>query len=364
MNVRYKVAVVGAGMIANAGHIPAWKNLIDRAEIVGVSNRNLKRAQDTAERHGINKAFDTLENMLNDTSPDIVSVCTPNVSHTNIIRTCLEAGAHVVCEKPMTTSVHDAEVLYDFAEKRGLYLIAAQSSRFKAEMQAAHRIVSSGVLGDIYYAEAASFRRRGIPKWGRFHVAGESAGGPLFDLGVHILDALNWIMGNPTPISASGATYSKFGNKDEGLVTTLADSGAPVGVYDARPFQVEEFSVEDMGVGFLRYENGLTLSLRASWAANVPDGFAKTILMGTKAGLTFNPLTVIGSTGPYQSDTRPIVPADPDIPFYGHWKLTEHVLDLLDGKVEPVILPSQVVNVLKALTALYESADAGKEIRI
>ena len=360
----YKIAIVGTGMIANAAHLPAWKNLEERAEIVGVSNRNIRKARDTAARHGTSCALEKIEEMLSKTTPDIVAVCTPNVSHTPIIRTCLEAGCHVVCEKPMTTSADDAEDLFALADKRGLRLIASQSSRFKAEMQAAYAIVSSGMLGEIYYAEAASFRRRGIPTWGTFHVADESAGGPLFDLGVHILDAFNWIIGNPKPVSASGAIYTKFGNKEEEVVTTLADSGAPVGVYDPRPFDPKDFTVEDLGVGFLRYETGLTISLRASWAANVPDGFAKNIIMGTKAGLTFNPLTIIGATGPYQSDTTPIVPPDPDIPFYGHWKLAEHVLDLLDGKVEPIVRPAEVVNVTKALAALYESAEAGAEVRI
>ena len=359
-----KVAIVGSGMIANAGHIPAWKNLESKVEILGVQDRELEKAQNTAGRHGIAKSFGNLEEMLSEIEPDIVSVCTPNVSHASIAKTCLEAGAHVLCEKPLTTKVGDAKELYALAASRSLHLVAAQTYRFWAEIQAAYDIVQTGVLGEIYYAEVAVFRRRGIPKWGLFHIAEESAGGPLFDLGVHILDALNWIMGNPKAVAASGATYKKLGQVDETLVTSLADSGAPLGVFDPRPFDSKEFSVEDMGVGFIRYENGLTLMLRASWAANVPEGFGRTIIMGTKAGLALNPLAVIGSTGHYQSDTHPIVPPNPDIPFHGHWVLTEHMVKLVHGQEEVIVKPAEVINVLKALTALYESADSGREVII
>jgi predicted dehydrogenase len=119
-----------------------------------------------------------------------------------------------------------------------------------------------------------------------------------------------------------------------------------------------------MGVGFLRYETGLTMLLRASWAANVPEGFARTIIVGSRAGLAFSPLTLIGSTGRYQSDTRLNVPASPDIPFYGHWLLAEHMVRLIAGEEEAIVKADEVINVLKALTALYRSADTGREVII
>jgi predicted dehydrogenase len=359
-----RVAVVGTGMIANAAHIPAWTNLKGRVELIAVLDRNPVNAKNTAQRHSIPHACEDLKKMLEEHKPDIVSVCTPNVSHAGIVRTCLESGAHVLCEKPLTTSYQDAKMLYDLAETMGVHLVAAQTYRFNSQIEAAKSLTANGRLGDIYYAEAAAFRRRGIPKWGLFHVADESAGGPLFDLGVHVLDAMNWIMGNPKVISATGATYKNTGFRDEDLVTSLADSGAPVGLFDPRPYSPEEFTVEDMGVGFLRFDNRMTLSLRTSWAANVPEGFGRTIIMGTKAGMALDPLTLIGTTGRYQSDTVPIVPADPEIPFYGHWKITKHMVDLIEGKEEQIVRPAEVLNVLKALTALYESADTGREISI
>lgn len=231
-------------------------------------------------------------------------------------------------------------------------------------MQAAHDIVAAGRLGEIYYAEAAKFRRRGIPTWGSFHKADASAGGPLFDLGVHALDALVWIMGNPTIVAASGATYRKLGTRDDGLRRSLAESGAPAGVFDPQPFRPEEFSVEDMGVGFLRLADGGSICLRTSWAANIPDGFGRTAIAGTEAGLLLDPLTIVGSSDGYQSDTVVRVPPAPATPFYGHHGLAAHVLRLIAGDEQPIVRPEEVLNVLRALTALYASAKTGREVVI
>lgn len=359
-----RVAVAGTGMIADVAHIPAWKALGERAEIVGVFNRRRSRAEAVAAKHRVPRVYDDLASMLVDARPDVVSVCTPNVSHAPIVRACLEAGAHVVCEKPLTTTRADAAELYRLAETSSLQLVPAQTLRFAPEIEAAHRIASTGMLGEVYYAEAAALRRRGVPTWGTFHVAAESGGGPLFDLGVHALDAMLWIMGNPRIVSASGATYRKLAHRDEGLVTSLASSGAPAGVDDPRPFDPSDFDVEDLGSGFLRFENGATMVLRASWAANIPDGFARPVIVGTDAGMTLNPLSIVGRTGAYQSDTVPVVPDAPDIPFHGHHKLMQHVAALIEGDEQQIVHPAEVLNVLGALEALYASAVRGEEVRV
>jgi predicted dehydrogenase len=197
-------------MIANAGHIPAWRSLGEDAVVVAVHNRTLGKAERTASRHGIPKAYDDLAAMLGETKPDVVSVCTPNVSHDGIVRECLDAGCHVVCEKPLTTEYDSAVALFERAEAVGRKLVVAQTLRFTAQIRAAFDIASTGALGEVYYAEAGALRRRGIPTWGTFHIKEESGGGPLFDLGVHMLDSMLWIMGNPRVVSASGATYQKL----------------------------------------------------------------------------------------------------------------------------------------------------------
>ena len=360
----YRVALIGAGMIANAGHIPAWKNLAPQVEIVGVYNHHLERALNTARRHDIPHAYDDCARMLADLEPDIVSVTTPNAWHKPYVIQALRGGAHVFCDKPIATRYADALEMYRAAEETGRTLMVSQTSRFSNHAEAAYEMAASGQLGEIYYAECSALRRRGVPTWGRFHLKADSGGGPLFDIGVHTLDTLLWIMGNPAVIAASGACYTKLANRDEGLVTSLAESGAPVGVYDPRPFTPDEFDVEDLGIGFLRLETGATITLKASWAANVPPGTGGTLLLGVKGGLRLNPLTLITNLGRYQADVTPQVPPMPNIPFYGHWKAAAHLLRVLDGQEALRVQPAEVLNVLGALEALYRSAEQGREIRL
>lgn len=361
MASKVRAAVIGAGMIANAGHIPAWQHL-DEVEVVGVYNRHLARARDTAARHGIARAYDDCARMLEELQPDIVSICTPNVSHRAFALQAMRAGAHVLCEKPIAASYADAVAMYADAEETGRHLFVGQTGRFRSGAIAANAFAAAGELGQVYYAETASLRRRGVPTWGRFHMRAHSGGGPLYDIGVHALDILLWIMGNPRVVAASGATYTKLANRHEDLVTALADSGAPIGVHDPRPYSPGEFDVEDLGAGLLRLETGATICIRASWAANVADGTGETFVLGTTGGLHLYPLRLIKNLAGYQVEVTPKVPPDPDIPFYGHWRQAQHVVAVLAGREEPIVRRDEVLNVMRALDGLYRSASVGREV--
>lgn len=364
MQERLRVAIIGAGMIANAGHIPAWRALADEAEIVAIASRTLGHAEDTAARHAIPAAYDDYRQMLREVHPDVVSVCTPNAFHVEPAVAALEAGAHVLCEKPVATSLADATAMFDAAERAGRLLLVGQNARFAAVHQAARELVASGRLGTVYYAETAAMRRRGVPTWGVFHLSEYSGGGPVFDLGVHVLDALLWIMGNPRVTAVSATTYRMLANRDEGLVTSLSEAGAPMGVYNPRPFHPGEVDVEDMATAFLRLEGGAAVGLKVSWAANVPEALNDTILVGTEGGLRLRPPTLIAPVGRYLADAVLDVPSDPDAPFHGIWREVEHFVRAVRGEEELLVRRDEVLNVIGALEAIYTSAREGREVPV
>ncbi len=361
---RLKVGIIGTGMIATAGHIPAWKNLADDVEIVGVADLLEDRAKLIAETEGIPGAFGDWRKMLGQLDLDIVSVCTPNAYHKEQSIAALRAGAHVLCEKPIATSRADAVEMFAAAEAAGRTLMVSQTARFSPRSRAAKEICDAGKLGEMYYAETYFLRRRGVPKWGQFHMKEHSGGGPVYDLGVHAIDLLFWIMGNPAVLAVSGATFTKLGCRDEGLATSLADSGAPLGVLTPRPYDPGEFDVEDMAAGFIRLEGGAVVAFKTSWAANIPQNTGGTMILGTDGGLVLDPLTLVTNMGSYPVNVAPQVPPGRSVDFSGHWECTEQFVRAIRGEEEPLVKRDEVLNVMATLDALYQSAAEGREVTV
>jgi predicted dehydrogenase len=364
MPKKLKVGIIGTGMIAVAGHIPAWQNLPEDVEIVAGADILPDRAELVAKSYGIRHAYGDWKKMLKEQKFDIVSVCTPNAYHKEHTIAALKSGAHVLCEKPVATSHADAVEMYEASEKAGRLLMVGQTARFSPNSRAAKEIASSGRLGQMYYAETWIMRRRGIPTWGQFHMMKHSGGGPVYDLGVHAIDLLFWIMGSPKVAAVSSATYRKFGNRDERLATSLAASGAPMGVLTPRPYNYRDFDVEDLAAGFIRLQGGACVAFKTSWAANIPDGSGHTMILGTEGGLVLDPLTLSTNEGSYLVNVSPEVPPGRRVDFSGHWEETEHFVNVIRGKEKLLVKREEVLNVIRTLDALYKSAAEGREVRV
>lgn len=345
-------------MITNSAHIPAYRQFPKDFEIAAVSDINEAAARDTAKRHGIERYYTNAEEMLEREKPDVVSVCVPNCFHKEYTLMALSHGANVLCEKPLAFTYADACEMFDMAERNGKLLMACQSMRFTPDRLAAKRFIDEGGMDEIYYGEIARVRRRGIPTWGTFHINKISCGGAFVDIGVHMLDALIWLMGNPKIKSVSGITMQN--HKSE--IGSLKGSGALTGeVHNKRPFDPEEMDVEDFACGMLSFENSAKVSFKVAWASNMPEA-SDIRLVSRRAGIDLPSGKVyFGEDGEKNLKTEE---CPYDTPFFGHMYIADNLRKVLRGEAEPIITPEETKNVAAVLELFYRSASLGREVSL
>ena len=262
---KLRVGVIGLGM--GRAHLRGYRDhpAVALAAIADLDEVRLKAA---STEFGVTACYTTAQEMLERERLDIVSVAVPNKFHKPLTIAALDAGCHVLCEKPMAMNSGEAREMIAAAKRNDKRLMINFSYRFTEQSWALKKEVESGILGDVYFARTVWHRRRGLPGFGGwFGQKALSGGGPLIDLGVHRLDLALWLMGYPKPVWVLGSTYD------------------PIAAEIARR-EKKAFDVEDLAVGLIKFANGATLEVEASWAANIAEReLMETRLYGTKGGL-------------------------------------------------------------------------------
>lgn len=296
-----------------------------------------------------------------DNSIDVVHVLTPNLQHSFISVDALEAGKHVMCEKPMAINSIEAKKMVDAANRTGKKLTIGYQNRFRNDSQALYKACREGELGDIYVAKAHAVRRRGVPTWGVFLIRSKEGGGPLIDLGTHALDLALWFMDNYKPVSVSGSVFHKMADKFEGNMLG--------------PWDPESYKVEDSAFGFIKMENGATIYLESAWALNTTDSReAMTTLCGTEGGAEMRASSVMGKSDVIFNsvkhgrlvETKPSVSGG--IAYFGPGAEEDGVkearqwLECILNDTEPLVKPEQAYVVTQILEAIYQSAETGKVV--
>ncbi|MBQ6163364.1 MAG: Gfo/Idh/MocA family oxidoreductase [Clostridia bacterium] len=350
-----RIGIIGVGGIANAAHIPAYlKN--PHAQIVALCDIDVKRAE-TAKKKFFKDAavYENYMDLLADESIDAVDICTPNYLHSEIAVEAFRAGKHVLCEKPDAISVDEAEKMYAASLEAGKILMVMRNNRFNLNSQYLKKFISKERMGDIYVARAVWRRRRGIPgKGGWFTTKAQSGGGPLIDLGVHMIDLAWWLMGCPEVEAVTGSTYSKFADNDA-KDSPNADFGDRV--------ENGTFDVEDLAIGTIRFRNGAVMQFEVSWASNIEKEERYVELYGTRAGAYWDgSRSVIFYEAPDGKQKSNTVNQNEIVTDHGH--NIANFIDVIRDKAEPCYQPQQGIEMIKILSAIYTSAEnGGKEVR-
>ena len=362
MGKKLKAGVIGLGM--GGAHLAGYLTHPD-VEVVAIADRRGDRRALLGVKHPSfkGKVYHEGMDMIEKEKLDIVSVAVPNNQHMELTVAALESGAHVLCEKPMAMNTAEAEKMLETARRCNRKLGIDFSYRFKPQSRAMKDMIEQGALGEIYYARSVWFRRRGIPglaasdfntgsgksapmgSW--FFDKEQSGGGPLIDLGVHRLDLALWLMGSPEPVWVMASTDTKFGDK-------LAEKSG------------QKYTVEDLACAMIKFDNGATLELDASWASNIRENELQTIrLLGDKGGM-------------YQYNLNEDYTYD--VEYYS--EMAGRAFDSKMHTAQPVpdaytlfvnavrdntpflVRPEDGVKVMKILDAVYRSAQSGAPEKI
>lgn len=362
-----KIGVIGAGFIAGKSHIPAILRMGERAQLVALADSRPDALAHMAKTYAIPKTYTDPYEMLRENDLDLVHVCTANRTHKEFTIAALRAGAHVLCEKPLALSLKDAREMFAEADKAGKMLVACQNNRF-GPIQEIKKLIAAGDLGDVYFADLESIRNRGVPPWGRFHVEKDNGHGALCDVGVHFIDAALFALGNPKFKAATGDAFCKMAHTAD---MTQGCRGPMQGEQPYLPrqdYDYHDFNVEDFAAGVLRFENGLQMQLRITWASNLPGGdFYR--LSGTKAGLTFikhqnleDPVAIHTFENNVPVKRELSFPIKGTMVGLGHQMLIEHLFDVLQKGEECILRRDEMLNVVAAMDAFYRSAALGREV--
>jgi predicted dehydrogenase len=346
-----RFGLVGAGQIAHYA-ADAIRNH-PHAKLVAVQDPHLERRTTLQKKHALEYAHEVVEDLLANPNVDAVYIAVPNKFHVPLAIQALEAGKHVILEKPFAMNAGEAEAAINVAKKAGLVLNLGMNQRFSADSQKIKQLVEEGVLGEIYHAKAIWRRRTGIPKLGTWFGNKEIAGGgSLYDIGVHMLDLCLWTINNFEPVSVTGATYTKFGNRG------LGEGGW--GLSD----KVEtKFDVDDFASAFIRFANGATVTLDTTWACHQATGNIENVeVFGTEGGASLRPARLFrGGTFPTAYEVVDDLKMNLKMP---HQERFHNFINHLRGEEELCVTPQQALTVQKILDAIAESNRTGKEVRL
>ncbi len=341
-----RVGIIGTGGIARSVHIPNYQK-IPGVEVVACCDVIEETAKSASVQFNIPYYFSDYNEMLEKVPLDVVSVCTPNFMHKDPTIAALKAGCHVMVEKPIAMNAQEGQEMVETAKKVGRKLAVGLHCRQMSSSQALKRAIEGGELGEIYFARCHALRRRGIPGWGVFGEKDKQGGGPLIDIGVHILDLTLWLMGHPQPVAVSGQCYTKFGNRRD-----------IIGLFGQ--WNVDTFTVEDYAIGFVRFENGATLEIEASFAANIEKDVFDLNLMGTEGGCRLDPLRIFTERHKTLYDITPVFLPNVNAHEANIRGFVEAVRT--DG---PVPVPGEEALIAtRIIDGIYKSAEEGREVPV
>jgi predicted dehydrogenase len=343
----FRVGFIGSGGISRTQM--SYLKKIEDVEITAAADVSEGALQKAREMYNIPRTYSDYKEMLaKETDIDAVSVCTPNGLHAENTIAALEAGKHVMVEKPLAMNAKEGQRMVDAAKRAGKELVIGFQYRFAAPSQMIHQQIQDGEFGKIMYVRCQALRRRGIPNWGVFGRKELQGGGPMIDIGVHCLEMAHFMIGSPKPITATGNTWTFLGHTESKIQSMWPN------------WDYKTYNVEDMAVGMIRFDNGVMLTIEASFVAHIEKDIWNCQIMGEKGGASWDPLQIYKDHGNYMMNMTPGY-----TPKIDHFEAKmRHFVEVCQGKRANESSGEQGLMVQKMLDGVYQSSESGREVNI
>jgi predicted dehydrogenase len=347
---KFRVGFIGCGGIAQT-HLGAFATMPD-VEIVAGTDIDKDRLKVMEDKWNVHQVYTDWKKMLKEVELDGVSVCTPNGVHYQPTLDALNAGAHVLVEKPMALDPGQCKKMIEAAAKNKKKLSVGFQYRYHPATDFIARARDEGEFGKVMFVKCQALRRRGIPNWGVFGQKEKQGGGPLIDIGVHVIEMAHYVMGSPTPVAASGNIWTYMGNKKSDVVSEWPN------------WDYKTYTVEDLAIGQIRFDNGAILQIEAAFASHIKEPIWNFTLMGEKGGANWDPPGIFTDRAGTMINS---VPAFLSNKTDFHNLFISKLRNWIDGatKGTPLRASGEAgLAVQKMLDGVYRSAAAGKEVKI
>lgn len=349
---KIRMGLIGTGQ-RGQDHLRKYRK-VPNAEIVAAADVNEALAQQVAAEHGIPHVYTDYRALLARDDLDAVDICLHNNLHRPVAVAAMQAGKHVYCEKPMAGSYADALAMHTAAQALGRQLYIQLALLFQPETRAAKALVEAGALGELYHARSTGFRRRGRPYvdgYGTptFVQKRHSAGGALYDMGIYHISTLLYLLGNPPIERITGQIYQK----------------TPM---DARRQAASGYDVEELGLGFIHFEGGVTLDLIEAWAIHL-DEFEGSSLVGSLGGVRLKPFGFFHTLADLELNSTANLDAWQYRTHTVHGEGDEyegaeqHFVAALQGRVPLLPTAELALSTMLICEGVYLSSALGREVR-
>ena len=343
---KLKMGIIGVGGIAQGRHIPAYQKLEEKVELIAVHDIDVERAKEVSRRYNIPQVFENYQDLF--AAVDAVTICTPNKFHAEAAIAALEAGVHVLCEKPMAVSVEECERMIAAARKTKKLLAIAYHYRFTDAGKVAKEAVKANEIGDPLVTRVQALRRRKVPGWGVFTNKELQGGGSLIDYGCHFLDLALWLLDKSEPVEVMGSTYNRL-------------SKTPGQINEWGSFNPETFNVDDHVSAYIKFADGASMLFECSWAANIKEDTNHLSISGSAGGLNVFPFEL------YKPNFGTFVTSEAKAELNEEaagYHQAENFVDSCLGNAELVVKPEQALMVTKVIEAIYESSETGTSVKL